>query len=212
MRTTIPSKSSHTILGGLTLTATLCLTACPPSANQKPDKAGGGPVATTTIEARSSSTVKGTATFTQAGDKVKVVVEVSGATPGQHGLHVHENGDCSSPDAKSAGNHFNPGNGEHGSPDKPTHHAGDFGNLTVDEDGNDKLVLLTDQITVNPGTTSIIGRALVLHDKPDDTTTQPTGNSGSRVGCGVINLKQASQPAAPAAEGSPAPSESSESH
>jgi len=178
---------------GLALTAAVCLTACPPAAEKKPDKpatGGDGPVAITTLEARSNSTVKGQATFTQVGDKVKVLVEVSGATPGQHGLHVHENGDCSAPDAKSAGNHFNPGNGEHGAPDKATHHAGDFGNLTVGEDGNGKLELLTDQISVNPGTVSVVGRALVLHEKVDDTTTQPTGNSGSRIGCGVINLKQ----------------------
>ncbi len=215
MRNTMTSTFSHRILGGLALTATLCLAACPPAADQKGDKKPGGdaPIAVTTIEARSNSTVKGTATFTQAGDKVKVVVEVSGATPGQHGLHVHENGDCSSPDAKSAGNHFNPGNAEHGAPDKPAHHAGDFGNLTVGQDGNGKLELLTDQIAVKPGTTSVVGRALVLHDKPDDTTTQPTGNSGSRVGCGVINLQPASSPP-PAADssGSPPPSESSEGH
>ena len=178
---------------GLALTATLCLTACPPAADQKTDKpAGGGegPIAVTTLEARSNSTVKGQASFTQVGDKVKVLVEVSGATPGQHGLHVHENGDCSAPDAKSAGNHFNPGNAEHGAPDKPAHHAGDFGNLTIGEDGNGKLELLTDQISVKPGTVSVVGRALILHEKVDDTTTQPTGNSGSRIGCGVINLKQ----------------------
>ncbi|HRI52747.1 MAG TPA: superoxide dismutase family protein [Pseudomonadota bacterium] len=179
---------------GLALTAAVCLTACPPAAEQKTDKppttGGDGPVAVTTLEARSNSTVKGQATFTQAGDKVKILVEVSGATPGQHGLHVHENGDCSAPDAKSAGGHFNPGNAEHGAPDKATHHAGDFGNLTVGEDGNGKLELLTDQISVNPGTVSVVGRALVLHEKVDDTATQPTGNSGGRIGCGVINLKQ----------------------
>lgn len=179
---------------GLALTATVGLVACAPAADKKPDKpAGGGsegPVAVTTLEARSNSSIKGQATFTQAGDKVRIVVEVSGATPGQHGLHVHENGDCSAPDAKSAGNHFNPGSAEHGAPDKAAHHAGDFGNLTVGEDGSGKLELLTDQITVNPGTTSVVGRALVLHEKVDDTTTQPTGNSGSRIGCGVINLKQ----------------------
>src|SRR5436305_1210790 len=109
---------------GLALTAVVFLAACPPAADKKSDKpTGDGPVAVTTMEARSSSSIKGQATFTQAGDKVRILVEISGATPGQHGLHVHENGDCSAPDAKSAGNHFNPGNGEHGAPDKPAHHA-----------------------------------------------------------------------------------------
>ena len=121
---------------GLALTAAVCLTACPPAAEQKPDKpaTGGGsdgPVAVTTLEARSNSTVKGQATFTQAGDKVKILVEVSGATPGQHGLHVHENGDCSAPDAKSAGGHFNPDGKPHG-PQNAPHHAGDMPPLKAD--------------------------------------------------------------------------------
>jgi Cu-Zn family superoxide dismutase len=190
MRTSLTTFLTRCSSSGLALTVVLCLAACPPAADKKPDKpAGDGPIAVTTLEARSSSTVKGQATFTQAGDKVRILVEVSGATPGQHGLHVHENGDCSAPDAKSAGNHFNPGNGEHGAPDKPAHHAGDFGNLTVGEDGNGKLELLTDHISVKPGTTSVVGRALVLHEKPDDITTQPSGNSGARIGCGVINLQ-----------------------
>jgi len=147
-------------------------------------------MATATIEARSNSAVSGTATFEQVGNKVKVVVEVSGATPGQHGLHIHEKGDCSDPAAKSAGDHFNPGQMEHGSPDKPTHHAGDFGNLTVGDDGKGKLELETDQISVGNGTNAILNRAIVLHEKPDDTVTQPTGNSGARIGCGVITAKQ----------------------
>jgi Cu-Zn family superoxide dismutase len=173
----------------------LGLLACPPAADKKTDGTPGGggaegPVAVTTLEARSGSSMKGQASFTQVGDKTRILVEVSGAAPGPHGLHVHENGDCSSPDAKSAGPHFNPGNGEHGAPDKPTHHAGDFGNLTVGADGNGKLELTTDQISVKPGATSVVGRALVVHDKVDDVTSQPSGNSGDRIGCGVISLKQ----------------------
>ena len=110
--------------------------------------------------------------------------------PGQHGLHIHETGDCSAPDAKSAGGHFNPHKMDHGSPDKSPRHAGDFGNITVGDDGKGKLELTVEQLTVLPGDSSVVGKALVLHEKPDDVTTQPSGNSGARIGCGVINLKQ----------------------
>ena len=191
MRTSLSPLFTRCLSYGLALTAAACLTACPPAADTKGDKtaSGEGPIAFTAVEARSGSTVKGQATFTQTGNRVRVIVEVSGATPGDHGLHVHENGDCSAPDAKSAGNHFNPGNVEHGAPEKMAHHAGDFGNLTVGADGSGKLELLTDQISVTPGTVSVVGRALVLHEKPDDIVTQPSGNSGNRIGCGVINLK-----------------------
>ena len=151
---------------------------------------GGELVARTTIEARSGSAISGSATFTQVGSEVRVVVEVKGATPGEHGLHVHEVGDCSAPDAKSAGNHFNPGNQAHGSPSADPHHGGDFGNITVGPDGSARLELALAGLTVASGPSSVVGRSLVLHEKPDDLRTQPSGNSGNRIGCGVIQLKQ----------------------
>lgn len=165
---------------------------CPanPAPNPNPNQPG-ATAATATIESRSNSTATGTASFEQAGDKLKIVVEVSGATPGQHGLHIHMKGDCSAPDAKSAGDHFNPDSKmEHGAPDKPMHHGGDFGNLTVGEDGKGKLELETADLTVSGTTNGVLGRAIVLHEKPDDTVTQPSGNSGARIGCGVITAKQ----------------------
>lgn len=143
-------------------------------------------VATATIESKSGSTVTGTASFEQVGSKVKAVVEISGATAGQHGLHIHEKGDCSDPAAKSAGDHFNPGKAEHGGPEKTSHHAGDFGNMTIAEDGKGRLEIELDSITVGDGDKAIVGRAIVFHEKPDDLTTQPSGNSGVRQGCGVI--------------------------
>ena len=162
------------------------LTACPPP---KPGPGPGGEVvtqATATIESRSGSTVTGTATFEQVGNKVKAVVEISGATAGQHGLHIHEKGDCSDPAAKSAGDHFNPGKSDHGGPEKPSHHAGDFGNMTIAEDGKGRLEIELDAISVGQGDNAIVGRAIVFHEKPDDLTTQPSGNSGVRQGCGEI--------------------------
>ena len=142
--------------------------------------------ATATIEARSGSKVTGTATFEKMEGHVHVTVEISGATPGEHGVHIHEKGDCSAPDASSAGPHFNPAGKTHGGPDAPMHHAGDFGNLTVGADGKGKLMLMTMDLSLDPGPQSVIGRAIVIHEKPDDLKSQPAGNAGARIGCGVI--------------------------
>lgn len=179
--------SSSLLIAGL-LGATLGLTGCPKP--DKPPTTGGDLTAVTTIEPRSGSAISGSATFTQAGNNVRVHVEVKGATPGDHGIHVHETGDCTAPDAKSAGNHFNPSNAPHGGPGAAPHHGGDFGNLTVGPDGSASTDITIDGLTVGPGPNSVVGRALVLHEKPDDLSTQPSGNSGSRIGCGVIALKQ----------------------
>ncbi len=163
--------------------AFVTLTACPapPPIPTEP-----ATMATAAIESRSGSTVTGTASFEQAGNKVKVVVEISGATAGQHGLHIHEKGDCTDPAAKSAGDHFNPGRADHGGPEKPAHHAGDFGNMTIADDGKGRLEIELDSVSVSQGENAILGRAIVFHEKPDDLTTQPSGNSGVRQGCGVI--------------------------
>lgn len=169
------------------LVAVLSGWAACPAPTPTPPPTGSVTTATATIESRSGSAVVGTASFEQVGNKVKVLVEVSGATAGQHGVHIHEKGDCSDPAAKSAGDHFNPHKGEHGGPDKAAHHAGDFGNLTVGEDGKGRLELEVDSISVSQGDGAVLGRAIVVHEKPDDLTTQPSGNSGVRQGCGVIN-------------------------
>jgi Cu-Zn family superoxide dismutase len=146
-----------------------------------------GPRATATIEARSGSTLTGTATFTQsAGGGVHIVVDVDKAPEGVHAVHLHEKGDCSAPDATSAGGHFNPGQMPHGSPDAPNHHAGDFGNMTVGSDGHGHLELDSTMLTIAEGPMSVVGHAIVVHAKVDDFTTQPTGNAGARIGCGVV--------------------------
>ena len=145
------------------------------------------PQATAMIEARSGSTLTGTATFTQsAGGGVHIVVDVNNAPEGVHAVHLHEKGDCSAPDATSAGGHFNPGHMPHGSPDAPNHHAGDFGNMTVGSDGHGHLELDSAVLTLAPGEMSVVGHAIVVHAKADDMTTQPTGNAGGRIGCGVV--------------------------
>jgi Cu-Zn family superoxide dismutase len=139
-----------------------------------------------TIEARSGSQTSGTAEFTALPDGgTRVVVKVSGLTPGPHGIHLHEAGDCSAPDAASAGPHWNPGKHEHGGPGEKPHHAGDLGNLIAGADGAATLTMDTTDFTVG-GAQGVVGRSVVVHEKVDDLVSQPAGNSGARIGCGVI--------------------------
>lgn len=147
---------------------------------------GQGSSATSQMQSRSGSAVTGTARFTQSGDQVLVRVEVSGLTSGQeHGFHIHEKGDCSAPDAMSAGGHFNPTAKPHG-PQAGEHHGGDLPALKADASGKAVASFAVTGVTVAPGPTSIVGRALVVHKDADDYKTQPTGNSGARLACGVI--------------------------
>jgi len=145
-----------------------------------------GPNVTATVRPASGSQVSGTVKFTQVLSRVRVDAQLAALTPGAHGFHIHENGDCSAPDAMSAGGHFNPYGKKHGGPDAAVHHSGDFGNLTADESGKAMQTLWLEGISVSTGKDGIIGRAIVVHADPDDLKTDPTGNSGSRIGCGVI--------------------------
>jgi Cu-Zn family superoxide dismutase len=140
------------------------------------------------LESRSGSTTTGEARFVDRGDSVEVTLTVAGATPGNHGVHIHMIGDCSAPDAKSAGDHFNPDTHQHGAPGVAEHHAGDLGNIEVADDGTGTLTLVQPDVTLGEGGRSIAGRALVVHEKADDFQTQPTGDSGGRIACGVIKV------------------------
>lgn len=145
--------------------------------------------AVATLKPTQGNTAKGTVRFMQKGDVVTVVARVDGLTPGLHGFHVHEKGDCSAPDAMSAGGHFNPSHKAHGDPAHGDHHAGDLGNLNANASGHATLELSVPsaQFTLDKNApNSVVGRALVVHADPDDLKTQPAGNSGKRVACGVI--------------------------
>lgn len=138
----------------------------------------------------SKSKVTGTITFKQTADGVEATANIENLTPGEHAWHVHEKGDCSAPDATSAGGHFNPENHKHGAPDAAEHHAGDFGNLTAGKDGKATATLTIKGVTLDPsGATSLINKGFIVHEKKDDFKTQPTGNAGGRVACGVIQLE-----------------------
>lgn len=131
--------------------------------------------------------VSGTVTFTQAEGGVRVVADVEGLAKGRHGFHIHEFGDCSAPDGTSAGGHFNPAAMNHGAPMDMTRHAGDMGNLEAGDDGKAHLDYVDRMMTLE-GPNSIIGRSLIVHKNEDDLKTQPTGNAGPRVACGVIGI------------------------
>ncbi len=148
---------------------------------------GSGQKANANLESRSGSNVKGNVSFVAQGGHVLVMAKVSGLRPNsEHGFHVHEKGDCSAPDAMSAAGHFNPGGKPHGSPGGAHSHAGDLPNLKADANGNANYSAKVHGLTVSSGATGIIGRSVVIHRDPDDYKSQPAGNSGPRIACGVI--------------------------
>jgi len=129
----------------------------------------------------------GTIAFIKMNDGIKVVVDMQGLTRGLHGFHVHEYGDCSSADGSSAGGHFNPGMKSHGGPSEMNRHAGDMGNFEADDKGMAHYEY-ADHTMALEGPQSIIGRAVVVHKNADDMKSQPAGNSGPRIACGVIGI------------------------
>jgi superoxide dismutase, Cu-Zn family len=134
--------------------------------------------------------IHGVVRFSEAGGAgVKVTVEVMGLAPNtEHGFHIHEFGDCSAPDATSAGGHYNPEKHDHGKPGDAKAHVGDMGNIKADASGNAKAEVTLPAATIT-GKNAILGRGVILHDKPDDYS-QPTGNAGGRIACGVIGVAQ----------------------
>lgn len=130
------------------------------------------------------NTAKGEVRFYNVDGGVRVIASVEGLTPGKHGFHIHEKGDCSAPDAMSAGGHFNPTGSPHGAPTAPptARHAGDLGNLDVGPDGKANYDRVDSMLVYD----SITGLSVLVHAGEDDYVTQPSGNSGARVGCGVI--------------------------
>jgi superoxide dismutase, Cu-Zn family len=133
----------------------------------------------------SGNQATGTVTFTSTGTGVKVQISLSGLTPGEHGLHIHEKGDCSAPDATSAGEHFSTKPEPHAGPQDAARHTGDLGNVTADAQGRVETSFIDERISL-AGEDSILQRAVIVHADKDDLSTQPSGNSGARVACGVI--------------------------
>ena len=149
-------------------------------------------MATADLDARSGSNVDGTVRFEEVTvdgvPAVRVTVNATGVPPGTRGFHVHENGDCSAADASSAGGHFDPTANRHGGRDTAERHAGDFGNVDASSSGRISTSFVVHGVTLGSGTSSIAGRAIVLHGGRDDLTSQPSGDSGARIACGIIRL------------------------
>jgi Cu-Zn family superoxide dismutase len=161
-------------------------------------EAGGDPVTVARIEsvptARASlrptmgNMASGVVEFTETPEGgLAISVELAELAEGNHGLHIHETGDCSAPDASSAGEHFNPGDRAHGSPNDEIHHAGDLGNVSADARGIVVANLETSELALE-GDYGVVNRAIIVHTGEDDFQSQPSGNSGDPVACGVIRL------------------------
>ncbi|HYC62317.1 MAG TPA: superoxide dismutase family protein [Thermoanaerobaculia bacterium] len=147
-----------------------------------------GPSASATLNPTSGSTATGTVRLAQLGDgSVRVNVDLNGVPPGVHGFHIHDKGDCGD-NGNAAGGHYNPTGTSHGAPSADPHHAGDFGNVTADDNGRVRMEFTTRSVTVEAGPTTAVGHAIILHANPDDLVTQPTGNAGGRIACGVVQM------------------------
>lgn len=155
-----------------------CACAAPPASS---------PYVVTVLQPTRGNSAAGTIWFAQDGAQVLVLGRVTGLTPNQeHGFHVHEKGDCSSGDGMSAGGHLNPNGKPHGPPGAE-HHAGDLPALKADASGNATVRARVAGTVLTAGPADLAGKALIVHVSPDDYVTQPTGNSGARIACGVIS-------------------------
>lgn len=145
--------------------------------------------ATAVLEPTEGNNVSGTVTFMQMDNGVHVIANLTGLSEGAHGFHVHETGDCSASDATSAGGHFNPDGSPHGAPTDPEgqRHMGDLGNVEAGADGAANYERV-DELLAMSGPNSIVGKAVIVHSDPDDLESQPTGEAGDRLACGVIRL------------------------
>ena len=141
--------------------------------------------AVSVLQAKNDSSVTGTLTIEKHGEGYLVKGKITGLTPGEHGFHIHEFGDCSADDGTSAGGHFNPSGHEHGGPQG--HHVGDLGNITADKKGVAFIDIKDSSVKLH-GKHSVVGRAFIVHADKDDLSSQPSGAAGKRVACGVIGV------------------------
>jgi superoxide dismutase, Cu-Zn family len=153
----------------------------------KPQGSKARPMAVAVLTPAPNSNVRGQVTFLQETEGIRVTANIEGLTPGKHGFHIHENGECTPPDFNSAGGHFNPTGARHGAPTDPEHHVGDFGNIEANQQGVARFERVFYWLTFS-GTNSILNKAVIVHEKPDDLQSQPSGNAGARIACGIIKL------------------------
>lgn len=155
----------------------------------EPTEEAAAPGARATLAPTQGNKAAGELSLFGEGSSVRLSGQVTGLKAGtDHAIHIHENGDCSAPDARSAGEHFNPTSRPHGHPDTPEqHHSGDMYNIYADDKGTAAVENRATEATLGDGaTTDVVGKAVVVHEKTDDYKTQPGGGSGKRIACGVI--------------------------
>jgi Cu-Zn family superoxide dismutase len=171
----------------LALTVAACATGKTDTTPSAPSAAAASK-ATVTLQPTKGSGVHGTATFTQHGDNLTVNARIAGLTPGaEHGFHLHEKGNCSSGDGMSAGGHFNPMSKPHGDARSgPEHHAGDMPTLKADANGIANVTFDVPGLAVGSGAADIVGKGVIVHRDADDYKSQPAGNAGPRLACGVV--------------------------
>ncbi|GHC12184.1 superoxide dismutase family protein [Thermomonas carbonis] len=192
-RTSIASTftlaAAAALLAGCASTGTPATTSATTTAATTPAKSTASR-AIVNLAPASASLVSGRLTLMPMGDGVHITGEVGGLTPGDsRGFHIHEKGDCSAADASTAGGHFNPAAQAHGRSGNGAHHAGDTDNIVADAKGVARIDAHVSGVTLGGGAANdIAGRAVIVHAAADDYTTQPTGNAGARVACGVIKV------------------------
>ena len=183
------------LIAAVTVTLAACAsaprqTATPESPAPATHTASTAKQAVANLASASGSLVSGRLTLVPMGDGVHLTGEVGGLQPGSsHGFHIHEKGDCSAVDASSAGGHFNPAAQPHGRAGHGAHHAGDSDNLVADANGVARVDAHVSGVSLGGGAANdIAGRAIIVHAAPDDYSSQPSGNAGARVACGVIRV------------------------
>lgn len=182
----------------LAAASTLVLAACGTTSSAPKARTPDVPTTSTARQAvavlasASGSLVSGSVTLTPMGKGLHLTGEIGGLPAnGTHAFHIHEKGDCSAADASSAGPHFNPFNTAHGRAGSGAHHAGDMNNLTANAEGVAKVDAHIEGVTLGGGAINdVAGRALIVHAAPDDYASQPAGNAGARVACGLIKVTQ----------------------
>lgn len=157
------------------------------AAQHEQQEAAGPGRAVAVLAPTAGNTARGTVTFERVAGGVRITAQLEGLPAGNHGFHIHALGDCSAVDGTSAGGHFNPTDAPHGSPEAARRHVGDLGNITADTQGMASYDR-TDPMVRLDGPQSVVGRGVIIHAGPDDLSSQPTGNAGARLACGVIGI------------------------